>query len=107
MLVLGSTSRYRASAPASYSEMRVASEQASGEKYRSMGASLAVWLASKAATGEIRGGRAEAPRSSARLSARDRARQGARPVPEGWFRRHLARRSQRRHRHESAEPLQR
>jgi hypothetical protein len=30
-----------ASAPASYNAMRVASEQASGEKYRSMDASLA------------------------------------------------------------------
>jgi hypothetical protein len=30
-----------ASAPASYSAMRVASEQASGEKYRSMSASVA------------------------------------------------------------------
>ena len=47
----------------------------------------------------------EAPRPAARLPARDRARQGARPVPQGRFRRHLARRSQRRHRHEPAEPL--
>src|SRR6202022_88375 len=42
-LVFGSRSRYLASAPASYSAMRVASEQASGEKYKSMDASLAVW----------------------------------------------------------------
>ena len=51
-----------------------------------------------------RGG-AKAPRAAARLSARCRARQGARPVPERRFRRDLAGRSQRRHRHEPSEPL--
>ena len=60
---------------------------------------------SKNAGGEARCARAEAPRPAARLSARDRARQGARPVPQGRIRRDLARRSQRRHRHEPAEPL--
>ena len=49
--------------------------------------------------------RAEAPRAAARLSARCRARQGARPVPQGRFCRDLARRSLERHRHEPPEPL--
>ena len=99
-----------------------------------MGASLAVWRESpagvdfytvshninrvkeffakwykkrKAATSAKPKPRAEAPRSAARLRARYRARQGARSVPKGRFRRDLARRSQRRHRHEPAEPLRR
>ena len=59
----------------------------------------------KSASVSVRGGRTEAPRPAARLPARDRARQGARPVPQGRFCRHVARRSQRRHRHEPAQPL--